>query len=310
MKKAIFPFLALATAFALTGCGRHTHEWREATCTEPRICAECGETEGKPLGHEWREADCTARRICTRCGETEGEPLGHEWRDASCTEPRTCLRCGETEGEPLGHIPLEATYWTPGLCIVCGEELAPALTPDFVTYSIRADMEVGEHYDYETVCYVDPGIMTVGDLAVIDYMIIAADGDHEAKAGYEWRVATFQLLFGDENARENGYMYSFSHGDYYNIRMHDDTTVQDDDGSISFTVNDHGMNRQCFGRVELLSNEWQGETANVSFRVHFQVPVGYDGCVYGMRSAAVALPDDGYIFDVYDPDAFLLFRFD
>lgn len=34
----------------------HEHDWVAATCTEPKTCADCGETEGDALGHtpdEW-----------------------------------------------------------------------------------------------------------------------------------------------------------------------------------------------------------------------------------------------------------------
>lgn len=105
---------------ALAGCG-HEHEWAEATCTEPRTCTECGETEGEPLGHKWKEATCTEPKTCTECGETEGEPLGHKWKEATCTEPKTCTECGETEGKPLGHKWKEATCTEPKTCTVCGE---------------------------------------------------------------------------------------------------------------------------------------------------------------------------------------------
>ena len=118
----ILPLILSVTV--LTGCF-HTHEWTEATCTEPRTCAGCGETEGEPLGHEWAEATCTEPRTCTRCGETEGEPLGHDWLDATCTEPRTCTRCGETEGEPLGHDVPGLSCTEGGTCERCGEEIEP-----------------------------------------------------------------------------------------------------------------------------------------------------------------------------------------
>lgn len=48
----------IALMMILTGC-QCKHEWKEATCTEPKICTKCGETEGEPLGHEWKEATCT-----------------------------------------------------------------------------------------------------------------------------------------------------------------------------------------------------------------------------------------------------------
>ena len=75
------------------------HAWVEASCTEPRTCAICGETEGEPLGHDWKDADCTEPRTCRRCGETEGEALGHDWGDPDASGMRTCRRCGETEKE-------------------------------------------------------------------------------------------------------------------------------------------------------------------------------------------------------------------
>ena len=35
---------------AVTGCG-HEHSWTEATCTAPKTCDSCGETEGDVLEH-------------------------------------------------------------------------------------------------------------------------------------------------------------------------------------------------------------------------------------------------------------------
>ena len=73
------------------------HTWQEATCTSPRTCEVCGETEGEPLGHDWTEADCTKPRTCRRCGETEGEPLGHDWEEKNEKGGRVCRRCGKNE---------------------------------------------------------------------------------------------------------------------------------------------------------------------------------------------------------------------
>ena len=108
--------IAVSASLLLSGCF-HTHEWAEATCTEPRRCTGCEETEGEPLGHDWQDATCTKPRTCKRCGVTEGEPLGHDWQDATCTEPRTCKRCGETEGEPLGHDVPELSCTEGGTCL-------------------------------------------------------------------------------------------------------------------------------------------------------------------------------------------------
>lgn len=109
----------IATIIMATGCG-HEHVWSEATCTEPKTCTECGETEGTPLEHSWTEATCTSPKTCSRCGETEGTTLEHDWEDATCTAPKTCKVCGETEGDAIPHEWVEATFDAPKTCSICG----------------------------------------------------------------------------------------------------------------------------------------------------------------------------------------------
>lgn len=145
MKRIVCLTLTVLCALCLCACG-HEHEWTEATCTEPRTCSACGETEGEALGHSWAEATCTEPRTCSVCGETEGEALGHtveEWtvtKEASCSETGLeegqCQTCGETveqETEKTEHIPGDwivqeaPTEKEEGVrviqCQVCGEEL-------------------------------------------------------------------------------------------------------------------------------------------------------------------------------------------
>ena len=92
------------------------HEWTGGSCTTPKTCSVCGETEGEALGHKWNDATCTTPKTCSVCGETEGEALGHKWNDATCTTPKTCSVCGETEGEALGHD------FVDGKCSRCEEK--------------------------------------------------------------------------------------------------------------------------------------------------------------------------------------------
>lgn len=129
-----------------------SHEWKEATCTQPKTCTKCEATEGDSLGHDWKEATCTQPKTCDRCKATEGKPLGHEvaeWttdKEPSCTETGSkhgiCIRCKETieSGIPkTEHIEGEwATVKepvvnrdgsvTPGekslACATCGEVLS------------------------------------------------------------------------------------------------------------------------------------------------------------------------------------------
>lgn len=116
--KVVLALTTLAMSVALSACG-HEHEWKEATCTTPKTCVTCEETEGEALGHEWEEANCTTAKRCSVCGETEGEALGHKWEEATCTTAKVCNTCGETEGEALGHEWKEATCTEPQTCLTC-----------------------------------------------------------------------------------------------------------------------------------------------------------------------------------------------
>ena len=50
-KRTLAIFLGLLLVFCLSSCACQ-HEWKEATCTEPKTCTKCGETEGEALGHK------------------------------------------------------------------------------------------------------------------------------------------------------------------------------------------------------------------------------------------------------------------
>lgn len=105
MKKRLFLITTVIAMLFLSGCG-HTHVWSDATCTEAKICTECGETEGEALGHSWIEATCEEPEVCSVCGDTQGDALEHTvdlWTtisEASCTETGLesgfCPVCNET----------------------------------------------------------------------------------------------------------------------------------------------------------------------------------------------------------------------
>ena len=77
MKKAIAVLILVVLVFSLTGCCLK-HEWKDATCTEPKTCTKCGKTEGEPTGHlhtEWKvdsvsilKAKRALVEICEDCG--------------------------------------------------------------------------------------------------------------------------------------------------------------------------------------------------------------------------------------------------
>lgn len=105
---------AVLVSVLLTGCSCR-HKWKDATCTEPKTCEKCGETEGEPLGHDFLEATCYSPRHCWRCNLEEGEKLEHIWAEATPVKPKECVLCGKTEGgaeiDGTWERKLEAGAW-------------------------------------------------------------------------------------------------------------------------------------------------------------------------------------------------------
>lgn len=133
MKRLFCLMLALALALTLTACGCKHESWKEADCVTPKTCAECGETEGAPLGHSWLAATCETPKTCENCGLTEGSILEHTWVEATTEAPMTCTGCGLTEGER----------------IITDERFTTETTKDFYgTWVCRLDMD-GELMDLE-----------------------------------------------------------------------------------------------------------------------------------------------------------------
>ena len=175
-KKQIMIGITALFVLVLSGCSCKHETWLDATCTTPKTCADCGETEGEALGHQWIDATCTEPKTCSVCGETEGKALGHKWVDATCTEPKTCSVCGETEGKALGHTPgewtigIEATKDKKGLkrqyCSICKKEIDSKLyelppSESNPEYSYKKDCEIvgyadlylnPEQYNKKNVC--------------------------------------------------------------------------------------------------------------------------------------------------------------
>lgn len=250
--KLIALILSVTTALTLVGCG-HEHEWVEATCTEPKTCS--------------------------ICGETEGEALGHTMTKASYQQPATCEVCGETEGEPL-----------------------PA---DFEKYDFQL-AQLDTTYDCELACYTTQDFNTVAHVTPSDYRIFESDDTHPAKEGYEYRQVTFTVLCDDENTYYYGYRYLSCVENYYDIVGLDESAVYNDD-SNTYTVSYNGEPCECTYWAETDPGEWVDQTITGTSVITLQVPVGYDGIVVGIYNSNIEYGEE-HIFDIYNPDQFLLFR--
>lgn len=66
----------IALTVILGGCGLfHEHEWKDATCTTPKVCATCEEVKGEALGHDYAPANYQQPATCRRCDVVDGTVL-------------------------------------------------------------------------------------------------------------------------------------------------------------------------------------------------------------------------------------------
>lgn len=89
------------------------HTWTAESCTDPRVCSVCNESDGEIMGHTYEveivEPTCVDegyKYYFCGCGADDFEildALGHTWTGGSCTEPQTCSTCSEVNGEASGH---------------------------------------------------------------------------------------------------------------------------------------------------------------------------------------------------------------
>lgn len=282
MKKIAPYFLCALLLGLLGGCG-HRHDWTPADCEHPKLCAECGETEGEALGHDWLPADCT--------------------------RPGRCARCDLTEGEALGHSPTEANYQDGSVCTRCGETLSAPLQPDFERCGLACDMVEGAEYEYRTCCGDRLKSPATGTVRVENYRIYASDETHPAREGYEWRSLDLVVTFRNQLVRDYGVTVGLCREDYYTIRLHDESGEQlKEDGSAMRTLcSFHGEELPEELYYESVWEPWRDGERVLNVRYDLLVPAEYDGAVLGVRDATREWGEGEYIYDVADESS-LFFR--
>lgn len=279
--------IAAIVVLMLCTCVFGNHTYTAATCTEPEICTRCGATRGEPLGHIYSDPTCTEREICARCGERSGEALGHVWLPATCTEPETCARCNATQGEPLGHVMTEATYQTPASCTRCGETFGEPLPAALKDRTLN-ELQVGVPAPYITVSYEDYDVDVTGTAEIVDYTVIAGNDEYPAREGYEWHIATVQLVFDGEDAQQNGAQSAYTFGDYY-LLDNSITSSADENGLRPFVCDWYGTRVQCWQKSGPNEEaDWFDHELRFRWKEGVLVPEGYDGVLLILFSYRLA----------------------
>ena len=273
-KKFASGIIVIGLMIALTGCC-FSHEWEEATCTNPKTCA--------------------------MCGEVEGEVLEHEWKEATCSAPKTCSVCGETEGESLEHTLTEANYQQASICSVCGDTVGEPLKAYFEEYELTEYLvEQNKEYDYIGTCAESDSHTTVGKAVFCNYRTYASDGIHPKKEGYEWKSVDVSIEFADENANSYGPNVFAYIDDYY-----DDVRWCDED-----VINYYGVDyTECIYTTDntLRWSEWENNKTTFYATFSVQVPIGYDGLLITFTNKQIEGGE--YIGDLKGTNP-LFFRFE
>lgn len=260
MKKRMTALLlAIAALFTLTACG-HEHVWQEADCLTPKTCADCGETEGEPLGHSPTEATHWAPSVCSVCGEELGEALIPDF-------------------EKYGYKVIDASE----------------LPTEHVLSVDESGTVISTGLEYNASSY-DSANTTIGYIVLKNREVFEEDEEHPSAPGYEWRSYEFEILFPEwlspnGQRKQGGYKISFSDDDYYDIAARDDSAR-----GLHYTVTWQGEEyRDCMRIVsyseskgEWVPIEYHHNNINIPVRRHscyvwVRVPVGYDGAMLGFR---------------------------
>ncbi len=280
----------------LTGCGCE-HQWQEATCTTPKTCTKCQETEGEVLGHNWQEATCTEPKTCSLCGLTEGDILPHHWVEVSCAAPKHCSLCSLTEGEALPHTWQEANYQRAQSCSLCGAQEGQPLPADFEVHGLVCNMEENTEYIYRSCTDRNASLPITGTVLITDYKVFSSDDTHAAKEGYEWRSIQVSVSFQAENAKDNGLRLNRWIEDYYDVDEWKSSINLGNNGDMTYQINYLGQVWEAYCVIE--NYRWTGWVEDVntySETMYFQVPVGYDGVVIAFLDAS-SVPKTPYLHE-------------
>lgn len=148
--------------------------------------------------HEWQDATCTAPKTCSKCGETEGEVLAHvqgEWEiatDATYSNPGVKKACCTLCGQVLAEESFIKERIENGLFVFSKQELMDMLEEALAEYS--SDFSVSE----------DSTLIAVADYVKVDYLLYFFENNKSVsrKMNDPLNVDSLLVVFARENNRD------------------------------------------------------------------------------------------------------------
>lgn len=217
----------LAICSMLVGCGNNTatteSENVEIDETETVEVVEDTETVCE---HEWVDATCSEPKHCSVCGETEGEALEHTLTEANYQQAATCEVCGETVGEPL-----QSDFDKYGL--VCNAKIDTPVTytvPDYDTNELTATGEA-IFTDYEIFTSDDTHEAVEGyEWRAVTLTMILQNGRTSWTASDYYNVAAYDDEFYNED--NDTYTVNYNGEDYTECTYVDECLQDKWDGDV------------------------------------------------------------------------------
>ncbi|MCM1047208.1 MAG: hypothetical protein NC433_02135 [Clostridiales bacterium] len=271
MRKKVLTLMLAAALFVstLVGCGNAAEPaGSNDVANDGADAGETAESTEAECGHEWAEATCTEPKTCSKCGETEGQALGHTWMEATFAAPKTCSVCGETEGTVKQSYFEEHGIEVADAPVACTVDAVIFDWDNYEQYQMTTDC-VWEQLD----CYSEPAeeegyqLVHLDLLATYQLYYDGAQGVNYTYSSrlcgmYDWytgRKLPDRAMLGDDaydvgvTLEVDGISYdvSYSHG----TRSEQDDWVLDDNGNATSTMRGYGT-------------------------YTFKVPDGYDGLVF------------------------------
>lgn len=235
------------------GTETHVHTWTEATCTEPKTCTVCEETEGEALGHSLSEATYFAPAVCTVCGEEVGEKKPSYF---------------EEKGIAVANAP--ADHIQKGM-LVNGNDTSYIVPTDFNTGIVSLTTEPdGDGYEKVTFTFTLSGSLYYRD--------------ENGREGYT--LATF------DNAIFDYYTgIHFTAEDVLDDTGYESAMVIDLDG-VSYTISYNKSISWNWGDLKHTADGNMYYDFVATSVYEFRVPDGYDGLVYCAAVATEYNPSD------------------
>lgn len=142
----------------ITAEGVAGHNWKDATCTDPKTCPGCGATEGEALGHNYEDG------ACTRCGKADPDlvPISVT---RICGDNRftTAFKVADEMKSALGVEKFET------IIIASGTNFADALSGSYLATQKNAPilLAFNDQYDQMAADYIKANLADNGTVYIL-----------------------------------------------------------------------------------------------------------------------------------------------